>query len=165
MRQGSIFLHADSRVEQDIDNISASGWQQQFHEVSAELNLPPGWRLFAATGVDNVPDSWIARWTLLDLFLVLITSFVVVMLWNWYWGGLALITLALIWHEADAPQFIWLNILGATALLRVLPQSVFFKIVAWYRRACWLVMLCIVLPFMVDQVRIGIYPQSFTRCR
>lgn len=159
VRQGSIFLHADSRIDNDIDNISASGWQQQFHEVSAELNLPPGWRLFAATGVDNVPDSWLARWTVLDFFLVLITSFVVMMLWNKYWGGVALITLILIWHEADAPQFIWLNILAATALLRVLPENLFFKIVSWYRRACWLLMLCMVLPFMVDQVRIGIYPQ------
>ena len=159
IRQGTLNLDADSRVEGDIDTISATGWEQNFHEVRAELNLPPGWRLFAATGVDNVPDSWIARWTLLDLFLVLITSLTIGKLWNYYWGGLALLTLTVIWHEADAPQFIWLNILAATALLRVLPDNLFAKIIEWYRRACWLVLLCIVLPFMVDQVRIGIYPQ------
>jgi hypothetical protein len=72
---------------------------------------------------------------------------------------LALLTLMLIWHEANAPQFIWLHILAATALLSVLPQSRFFTLINWYRRGCWLILVAIVLPFMVDQVRIGIYPQ------
>ncbi|MGZ8187093.1 MAG: hypothetical protein ACXWTL_11650, partial [Methylobacter sp.] len=72
VRKGLIALDADSRNAGNISTISAVGWEQSFHNVSAELNLPPGWRLLAASGVDNVPDSWISRWTLLDLFLVLI---------------------------------------------------------------------------------------------
>jgi len=159
VRNGSLFLEADSRIQGKIGRMSAVGWEQTFNQVTAELNLPPGWRLIAATGVDNVPDSWLARWTLLDLFLVLITAITVGKLWNRYWGGLALLTLMLIWHEADAPQFIWLHILAATALLSVLPQSRFFTLINWYRRGCWLILVAIVLPFMVDQVRIGIYPQ------
>ena len=159
MRNGSLMLDADSRITGSIARLSAVGWEQNFHQVNAELNLPPGWRLLAATGVDNVPDSWIARWTLLDLFLVLITSLVISRLWNRYWGGLALVTLVIIWHEADAPHFIWLHILAATALLGVLPQGKFFKFTDWYRRGSWLVLAIITLPFMVDQVRIGIYPQ------
>ncbi len=82
-----IMLNADSRIKGDIDSMSAVGWEQSFHNVSAELNLPPGWRLLAASGVDNVPDSWISRWTLLDLFLVLITALATGRLWNHYWGG------------------------------------------------------------------------------
>jgi len=159
VRNGSLMLDADSRITGNIARFSAVGWEQNFHQVNAELNLPPGWRLLAATGVDNVPDSWIARWTLLDLFLVLITSLVIGRLWNRYWGGLALVTLVIIWHEADAPHFIWLHILAATALLSVLPQGKFFKFTDWYRRGSWLALAMITLPFMVDQVRIGIYPQ------
>ncbi|MDP3010031.1 MAG: hypothetical protein Q8N30_13305 [Methylococcales bacterium] len=159
VRNGSLLLEADSRIQGKIGRMSAVGWEQTFNQVTAELNLPPGWRLIAATGVDNVPDSWLARWTLLDLFLVLITAITVGKLWNRYWGGLALLTLMLIWHESDAPQFIWLHILAATALLSVLPQNRFFSIINWYRRGCWLILVAIVLPFMVQQVRIGIYPQ------
>ncbi|MDO9214837.1 MAG: hypothetical protein Q7U23_13540 [Methylococcales bacterium] len=159
VRNGSLLLEADSRIQGKIGRMSAVGWEQTFNQVTAELNLPPGWRLIAATGVDNVPDSWLARWTLLDLFLVLITAITVGKLWNRYWGGLALLTLTLIWHESDAPQFIWLHILAATALLSVLPQNRFFSIINWYRRGCWLILVAIVLPFMVQQVRIGIYPQ------
>ena len=159
LRKGMITLDADSRITGDIDTMSAVGWEQDFHTVSAELNLPPGWRLLAATGVDNVPDSWISRWTLLDLFLVLITALATARLWNHYWGALALVTLVIIWHEPGAPHYVWLNILAATALLGVLPQGRFYKLTRWYRNGCWLALVVIAVPFMVSQVRMGIYPQ------
>ncbi|MGR9114761.1 MAG: hypothetical protein ACU85E_03285 [Gammaproteobacteria bacterium] len=159
VRKGTVNLDADSRISGAIESISAAGWDHSFHQVSAELNLPPGWRLLAAAGVDNVPDSWIARWTLLDLFVVLIASLATVRLWNYYWGALALITLVLIWHEPGAPQFVWLNILAATALLRVLPEGKIRRIINWYRNAAWLGLIVIAIPFMVAQVRMGLYPQ------
>lgn len=159
VRKGMVMLDADSRITGDIDTPSAVGWEQSFHAVRAELNLPPGWRLLAAGGVDNVPDSWISRWTLLDLFLVLITALATARLWNRYWGVLALLTLIIIWHEPGAPHYVWLNILAATALLGVLPRGRFYKLTRWYLNACWLALVVIAAPFMVSQVRIGIYPQ------
>ena len=159
VRKGMIMLNADSRIKGDIDSMSAVGWEQSFHNVSAELNLPPGWRLLGASGVDNVPDSWISRWTLLDLFLVLITALATARLWNRYWAALALITLVIIWHEPGAPHYVWLNILAATALLGVLPQGRFYTVTRWYLNICWLTLVMIAVPFMVSQVRMGIYPQ------
>ncbi|MEC4750247.1 hypothetical protein [Methylomicrobium sp. Wu6] len=159
VRRGIISLEADSRFAGAIGELSASGWEQSFQQVSAELNLPPGWRLFAATGVDNVPDSWVARWTLLDFFLVLISSYATYKLWTRLWGLFALITLALIWHEAGAPHYIWLHILAATALIRVLPEGRFLNFMNWYRRAAWLGLILVAVPFIIDQVRIGLYPQ------
>ena len=111
-------LDADSRSVGNIKSISAVGWAQNFNQVNAELNLPPGWRLLAASGVDNVPDTWIARWTLLDLFLVLIAALATSRLFGRRWGLFALLTLVLIWHEAGSPQYVWLNILAATALIK-----------------------------------------------
>ncbi len=159
VRQGQIDLKADSRLIGSVGNINAVGWEQSFHQVKANLMLPPGWKLLAVSGVDNVPDSWISNWTLLDIFLVLIISIIIWQLWNPYWGGFALLTLTLSWHEADAPQFIWLNILAALALLRVLPDNKFSMFIRWYRNLCWLSLVLIVLPFLVTQVRIGLYPQ------
>jgi len=159
VRSGAITLNADSRIAGAIGSTSAVGWEQDFHTVRAELNLPPGWRLLAAGGVDNVPDSWISRWTLLDLFLVLIAALATGRLWNPYWGGLALVTLVLIWHEPGSPHFVWLNILAATALIKVLPQGRFLKFMSWYRNVFWLALIMFTLPFMVQQVRTGLYPQ------
>ncbi|MCK4492539.1 MAG: hypothetical protein KAU26_00670, partial [Methylococcales bacterium] len=159
VRKGALVLKADSRFKGDINHLSAVGWAHKFHHVSAELNLPLGWRLLAASGVDNTPDSWISHWTLLDLFLVLIASLAISQLWNFKWGLFALLTLVLIWHETNAPQFIWLNIIVAIALIKLLPIGLFLSFVRIYRNICWLVLLIIVIPFLVDEVRKGLYPQ------
>ena len=159
VRKGQIQLAADSRINTAISNISAVGWAQDFNQVRAQLNLPPGWRLLAASGIDNVPDSWISRWTLLDLFLVLITALAITRLWNIFWGLLALITLVIIWHETDAPQFIWLNIIAATALYRVLDSGIFKTLISGYRNLSCVLLVLLVVPFMISQVRIGLYPQ------
>ncbi|MDD2760267.1 MAG: hypothetical protein PHH11_08220 [Methylomonas sp.] len=159
VRRGSLQIQADSRIENDISLLNAVGWQQSFRQVDAELNIPPGWRLLAVNGVDNAPDSWLTHWTLLDLFLVLISALAVSRLWCWQWGLLALFSLMLFWHESDAPRWIWLHTLAALALLRVVPESRFSSWIKTYRNLCWLALIVIVVPFMVDQIRIGLYPQ------
>lgn len=159
VRRGAIQLKADSRIQNGIGTLNAVGWQQSFQNVQAELNIPPGWRLLAVTGVDNNPDSWLTRWTLLDLFLVLIIAMAMSRLWCWQWGLLALCSLALFWHEAEAPRWIWLNTLAALALFKVLPDNRFSLWVKWYRNVCWLGLVLIVIPFMIEQIRIGLYPQ------
>jgi hypothetical protein len=159
VRKGTIALDADSRIVGNIRSISAVGWEQSFNQVNTELNLPPGWRLLAVSGVDNVPDSWVARWTLLDLFLVLIAALATSRLFNRRWGFFALLTLALIWHEPGSPHFIWLSILAATALIKVLPQGKFLTVIKSARNVFWLGLIFVALPFMVNQVRTGLYPQ------
>lgn len=159
VRRGSLQLQADSRILSDIGELSAVGWQQSFQQASAEINIPPGWRLLAISGADNDPVSWLTQWTLLDLFLVLVSTLAITRLWDWRWGALALLSLVLIWHEAEAPRLIWLNVLVAIALLRVVPENRFSVWLRRYRNLCWLVLLSIVVPFMVDQCRIGLYPQ------
>ena len=159
VRRGDLNLSADSRIEGDARTLPAVGWRQDVQQLSATLHLPPGWTLLAAGGVDSVPGTWLQRWTLLDLFVVLIAAAAVGRLWSWRWAALALVALALVWHEPGAPRLVWLNLLAAVALLRVLPAGIFQRIVAWYRRLALLALVLIAVPFMVDQVRSGLYPQ------
>jgi hypothetical protein len=159
VRRGTVRMSADSRFDGTVSRLPATGWDQDFRSVSSQLHLPPGWRLFAVTGVDNAPDTWIGRWTLLDLFLVLITTLAVARLWNWQRAAIALFALSLLWHEPGAPRYVWLNLLVAVALLRVLPATRAAGIVKAYRNLAAIALLLIALPFMVDQVRFGLYPQ------
>lgn len=159
VRKGAIALDADSRTNGTIGSLSAVGWEQSFNNVTAELNLPPGWRLLATSGVDSISNTWIARWSLLDLFLVLITALATSRLFCRKWGLFALLTLVLSWHEFGSPQYVWLNILAATALIKVLPPGKFLTAVIWYRKASWLALVLIVIPFLITQVRTGLYPQ------
>jgi hypothetical protein len=159
VRRGQINLVADSRMEKRTKTFGAVGWDHDFQQVGAVLHLPPGWRLFSAGGVDEVPGTWMKRWTLLDLFVVLIIALAIFRLWGPGWGAVSLVTLALVYHEPFAPRFVWLHILLAVALLRVLPDNRFRRLVSAYRNASMIALLLISLPFMVDQVRKGIFPQ------
>lgn len=159
LRRGRLQVQADSRIENDIGTLNAVGWQQSFQHASAVLNIPPGWRLLAVSGVDNDPDCWLSRWSLLDIFLVLIIALAVGRLWSWPWAAFALLTLTLSWHETDSPQWVWLNLLAALALLQVLPEGRLIQLARWYRNLCWLALIAIAIPFMVTQLRSAIYPQ------
>jgi len=160
VRQGELQLEADSRYELSRHDLPVGGWLEDFQKIETVLNLPPGWRLFSADGVDNTPNTWLQSWTLLDFFMVLILSMSVFRLWSWYWGIIALITFTLIWHEpSDAPRYVWINVFIAIALLRVVPYTTLRKFVMAYRNLSLLALIIITVPFLVDEVRKGIYPQ------
>lgn len=160
IRRGNLNLNAVSRYQGNVQDFSATGWNHEFKTVSTTVHLPPGWRIFSASGVDNVPQTWIQKWSLLDLFIVLIISVSIARLWSWGWGLVGLITMSLIWQESGfVPQFIWLNLLAVIALLKVIPEGKLKKICIWYRNGSVVFLLLIIIPFMVSQVRTGIYPQ------
>jgi hypothetical protein len=160
VRRGQIDLVADSRLEQGLTELPAVGWAHDFQQVKAVLHLPPGWRLLSATGMDHVRDTWLKQWNLLNLFIVLIMAAAIGKLWHWGWGVLTLVTMVFISHETKAPYWVWLNIIAAVALLRVLPEMGWFsRLVRSYRNLSLITLLIIALPFMMQQMRQSIYPQ------
>lgn len=159
LRKGSISLEGESRIDSGVHTIPAVGWDHNVQQLSATLNLPPGWRLINVTGVDSIKGTWLQSWNLLDLFLVLVISTAIFRLYNIRCGILALFTLVLIYHEPGSPKIVWLNLLAATALLRFIPDGWFKKIVELWRLASIIVLIVMVVPFVVRQARTGMYPQ------
>ena len=159
LRRGHLDLQADARVSTRIGRIPAVGWDHDFQKVSGVLNLPPGWRLLMARGVDVLPGTWVRRWTLLDFFLVLIIALAVFKLKNWTWGALALLAMGIIYHEVGAPRFVWLHLLAVLALLKVLPEGWPRKLVTIWGAGAVVVLIAVSIPFMVRQIQVGIYPQ------
>ena len=159
VRRGQVDLTADSRWLGSRSTLSAVGWSSVFQNVSASLNLPPGWMLLDISGADHAPGTWLKQWSLLDLFLVLLVAIGAFRLWGWRWGGVVLIAIGLAWHEPGAPRWVWLHLLAAAALLRVLPDGKARVWIGWYRSLTYLALVAIALVFMVSQVRIGLYPQ------
>ncbi|MGH7813303.1 MAG: hypothetical protein ACREQI_04790 [Candidatus Binataceae bacterium] len=158
IRQAQLQMAADSRIDGGSSRIPAVGWEHDFKSVSAMLNLPPGWRLFRASGVDDVSASWVTDWTLFDLFLVLFTAMIVYRMWGLAWGGVALLTLALTYPEPGAPEWIWLALLAAEALHRIVPKGRGTLAIQVFRWAAAATFVLIAIPFAVDQVRTAIYP-------
>ena len=159
LRRGHLNLQAEARLGADVDGLPAVGWSHDFQSVSAVLNLPPGWRLLTARGVDVLPGTWFQRWTLLDFFMVLIIALAVFKLKNWKWGILALLTMAIIYHEVGAPRFVWLHLLAVLALFSVLPEGWLRRLATLWGLGTVAVLLVVSIPFMVHQIRQGIYPQ------
>nr|WP_320115313.1 hypothetical protein [uncultured Desulfuromonas sp.] len=160
LRQGQVALEAESRMQPtELGSLPAVGWQFNPERLTTRLNLPPGWRLIEATGVDSASSTWLQRWTLLDIFIVLILTLSFGRLWGFTAGAVALLGLVLVYHEPQAPRLIWLHVLIPIALLRVLPAGRFQQLTRWYRNLALLGLLIMVLVFSVQQIRSALYPQ------
>lgn len=158
IRQGEARIAADSRLSGGVSKIPAVGWNQDFHEVEGVLHLPPGWRLFAASGVDDVPDTWLRSWSLLDLFLVLIIALAFRRLWGWRWGAVALAALVLAFPEPGAPRWVWFAVLAGEGLRRVVRSARGERVARGYWLAATAALVIVTVPFLVRQVRQGMYP-------
>ncbi len=169
IRNGSVSLVAESRYEDFSGELPSTGWDREFDRVSAELRLPPGWRLLTAQGVDGVTQSWISQWTFLDILLCLLIAMLVAVLRSWWLGVLGLLFLLLGYQEPDAPQLVWLFLLGALALVRVFHTQARLADYHTGRRlalalyaVALVVMAVTAVPYIYGQVRTGLFPQLET---
>ncbi len=159
LRTVQLALQSSARVP-TAGQIRVSGWDQTFASVDTTLHLPPGQVLVAAPGADSAPDTWLAGWNLLDLFLVLLTGMLLGRLLGRPWGLLGLLLLTLAYPEY--PPLLYL--LGGAAAMQLLRQAVgdsslFARSVGVAHRALVIGLVLIALPFVAGQVRLAMYPQ------
>ncbi len=137
--------------------IPVSGWNEEFNSVTTNLHLPPGWSLFTATGTNTESGSWISKWTLWDMFLVLIIAVAIGRITTITHGALAAITLILIYQRIGAPIFIWLNLIALIALIPVVSGK-FKHYIINYTYISFIALALILLPFAVREARAIINP-------
>jgi hypothetical protein len=156
---GPLGLDADSRVEGGVGRLPAVGWDHDFDSVSATLALPPGWRLLHASGVDAARPTWVSDWTLLDLFVVMVAAMATLRLFGPRAGALALVALGLSYTEPGAPRLVWVAVLAAEALHRVVPAAGrLASAIRAIRLASVVALVLVAVPFAVAQVRAGLFP-------
>ena len=143
--------------------LPAGGWATKLDKMTAHLNLPPGAKLLAAFGVDDAPTSLAGRWRLLDFFLLLIVTIAAARLFGRAVGAVAFVALLLSYHEPGAVVWTWLNLLAAVALVRVAPPGRLQRVARGYRVGSIAVLVLFLVPFMIAQIRIAVYPQLETQ--
>ena len=158
LAQGNIDLQAVSRNETSQRRWSAVGWNHGVDSLQTVLHLPPGWQLFAARGVDHAPTTWVAKWSLFDIFLLLVISSALLRLFDKSVGLLAFLTLLITFHETGAPSFIWLNLALTLALLRVITRGRLHWLLTLWRNITVLGLLLVSLLFAVQQLQQAVYP-------
>lgn len=159
-------LVAESRLADFSGTFSAVGFDADVSSLSAELRLPPGWSVLYADGPDQASPTFVGRYTLLDLFLILLAGIAAARLGG-PWAGLCVLAFtALTVGEPDAPGWSWLALLGALALARLaraqgaagrFPR--FARMTRLARLCAWLAMLTAAVVFLPGQIRQGMYPQ------
>ena len=158
VRDGSLSLTGElSYPDQGV--IPAVGWNRDASSLSAAVNLPPGWRLMATTGVDVASGTWIDAWSLLDLFFLLLITLATAKLMSIRWGALALVVLGLAWHEPICPQGWWLILLAIHALVGALHKG---WVTLGLEVVRWLLVFGLVIHLLIFswmQIRTGVFPQ------
>ena len=151
---------ADSRIEGPLRSLPVSGWSTSTQAVQTQLQLPPGWLLLHASGVDSVQGSWVSAWTLWDLFFLMLAIAAATRLVHWRLGLLLGLGLALGWHLAGSPSTaLWLVLLALLALEQQLPATP--RLRHWLRQArlaTALVLGLLLLPYAVQQLRLSLHP-------
>ncbi|AVP98514.1 hypothetical protein C7S18_15555 [Ahniella affigens] len=160
VRHRSLSLDTTAREESGARSLPVTGWTQAFDSVDTYLQLPPGYKLWAALGMDRAPDAWLDKWDLLDVFFAVLT----VVLFSVLFGRIAalvpLVYVAFAWHEYDAPRTALIVALVALAVARGLSNAGWFAVASrWVARIAVVVLLFISVPFAIEQIRYGLYPQ------
>ncbi len=160
VRTRDLDLHAGLRRDSHSGSQPATGgWQQSLDGVDARLHLPYGYRLLGAPGADKSPDSWIAQWNLLDLFVAAVIALLAWRLLGWQWGLVALGFVVLSQSEPGAPR--WLpGVAVALALVaRALPQGKLRNAARYAGMAMLALAVLVTLPFGAEQLRDAMHPQ------
>ena len=158
LRREQVALRSVARTE-TAAVMPVTGWNTRFTSAELQLHLPPGRRLIAASGADAAAGAWLARWELLDIFLLLIVTAATARLFGPPLAVIAFAAVALSYHESGAPAGLWLNLLATVALLRVAPAG---RLKSWLRGYFYLSLFAlgvVLIPFLSEQVRVALYPQ------
>lgn len=139
--------------------LPATGWNVPLERIDATLQLPPGYRLLGAPGADSSPDSWVARWSLLDVFGVALIALLAGRLLGWPWALLAAGFLALAQHEPGAPRWTLALLFAFALLLRALPNGRLRRAANVAALASFVLAALWTLPFVATQLQYALHPQ------
>jgi hypothetical protein len=159
LREQQLDLDAGLRLPTHRGAIPSAGWQLPLESIDATLHLPHGYRLLGATGVDRSPDSWVAQWSLLDLFVVAVIALLAGRLLGWPWALLAAGYLTLAQHEHAAPLWTLAVTLALALLLRALPEGRLRSAARAGAVAIFALAVLWTLPFAAAQLQYALHPQ------
>ena len=158
IRQRELNLTAEWRDEESRGALHAVGWSEDVQSLGATLHLPPGWLLLGSQGVDRIAGTWFEKWNLWSIFFVLVVGLGVWRLTNLGLGLIALLTLTICYHEANAPLFSWMFFIPLLALRRVVPEGRARPFVNVAFAMSVIALVLVVIPFSVTQLRTALYP-------
>ncbi|MYC24641.1 MAG: hypothetical protein F4X56_01820 [Gammaproteobacteria bacterium] len=112
-RHSSIYLKPNDSYLSSIAKVARAEplppntWSVDAESLNARLHLPPGWMMLWSNGVDEVEGSWLSKWGIWDVFIVLLLLCLVWGLGGWKWTAIVAGTVLISYQLDNAPTFGW----------------------------------------------------------
>ena len=158
LKEGKVNLTVSSRVGNVKGAIPIVGYNKNVGSESITLLLPPGWDLFHAKGIDIVSGSRVSKWTLWDLFLVLLVTVLIYKIGGVKWSVGSFFMFILLYHFKGMPKLLLLNIAISVLILVNLGIGKFRNFVKNYSILSLILIAVSLIPFSVQLIRSVIYP-------
>jgi hypothetical protein len=159
-------LNLNLATELQYDSAStfpAVGYNRDAGSLSATLNIPPGWTVWSVDGPDDASGTWMRRWSLLDLFVLVL----IVLAIRQYAGNVAavvaLVSLGLSWHESGAVRYLWFAVVVAGMLALKLPAGKFRIFCGRLAGGTIALVVLLSLVFAGGQARNALFPHLESR--
>ncbi len=158
IRFSDVDVNTLARVESN-DLIPANGWLTDFSRINHQLVLPPGWRVWHVGGPDQVRGTWVSKWNLWDIFLCLIIVGALYKVLGIVPAVTGFAACVLTYHLSDNVISYVLPLVISLALLKVLPQGKFFRVVR--AASAFILLACTfsLIAFSTKQLRSVVYLQ------
>ena len=111
LRPEDNYLASVSRVSR-AEPLPPNTWSVEAGSLNARLHLPPGWMMLWSNGVDEVEGSWLSKWGIWDVFIVLLLLCLVWGLGGWKWTAIVAGTVLISYQLDNAPTFGWVVLAG-----------------------------------------------------
>lgn len=158
LRQPDVNLTAMSRLPKQGE-LPVAGWSETLERADLTLELPPGWRLLAAPGADQAHSTWIASWSLWNVFVVALTALIAYRAGGLGFGVIVLGFLVLSHGLPGAPRWLVLATVGLILLMQALPVGRLTTLLRYALGGVLLLLVLAALPYADRSVRTALHPQ------
>ncbi|MCU0754417.1 MAG: hypothetical protein MUE46_04750 [Xanthomonadales bacterium] len=158
LRQPDVNLTAMSRLPKQGE-LPVAGWSETLERADLTLELPPGWRLLAAPGADRAHSTWIASWSLWNVFVVALTALIAYRAGGTGFGLIVLGFLVLSHGLPGAPRWLVLATVGLIVGVRTLPAGRVATLLRYTLGGVLLLLVLAALPYADRSVRTALHPQ------
>ncbi len=139
--------------------LPVSGWDSEFEKVKMTVHLPPAYRLFAVFGADTAYGSWLGKWTIWSMFIVLFSVILVTRMMSPALGILTALVLVLTLHESLSPVVLLVNLVFACIVLKHNPFAKLQKWCKGYLAISFVLFGINALAFAATQLQHAVHPQ------
>ncbi|MCJ8339930.1 MAG: hypothetical protein MJK10_15795 [Pseudomonadales bacterium] len=141
-------------------DIAINPWSSELNDATLQVNLPPGYRMFAVSGADSVSNDYLSSWNLWEIFIVILFVVVLCKQYGLAAGAVGLLYALTINNIEGAPGIILLLlIIGLHFVVNVLAQNKIRAVLTRIYQLGLVLLLLSFLPFAIEQARLAIYPQ------